>query len=91
MLTHNKSMIYGYYGNPEQTEPVYEPGLEVDCPICHQQISRPMWTISLMLIGDERSYFYRVHKACYDPLTSDEKGALDEILIDAVAATKNTN
>ncbi len=92
----NNLRIYGYFTSPNQTEPEYDPGLEVDCPICHKQLSRPMVTPSLMLQNDQgqaggRSYFYRVHKACYEALTPEQETALDSVIIDAIAASKNSN
>jgi hypothetical protein len=80
--------IYGYFSEAHQEEPTYDPGLDVDCPICHQRLSRPMKTISLMLEHDDRSYFYRVHKACYDALTPDEQSVYDSVIIDAVGRAK---
>lgn len=87
----NNPRIYGYFTSGEQTEPEYDPGLEVDCPVCHKQLSRPMVAPSLMLVDDNRSYFYRVHKACYEMLTHEQVSELDGLIIDAVAATKNSN
>ncbi len=83
--------IYGYFTSPDQSEPAYEPGLEVDCPICHERLSHPMKTVSLMLEGDNRSYFYRVHKSCFENLSDVEVGNLDGLILDAVIASKNTN
>jgi hypothetical protein len=84
-------IIYGYFDNPAEETPVYDPTLDVDCPVCFKKLSLPVKTISLMLVGDSRSYFYRTHKACYDGLSPDEKTKLDSMLIDAIANTKNAN
>lgn len=86
--------IYGYYDSPTQTEPVYDPGLNVDCPACGQPLNLPVTTISLALYdrqNGDRSYFYRAHKQCYDALDERQRGALDGLLIDAIASTRNTN
>lgn len=85
------AIIYGYFDNPNEEAPAYDPGLEVGCPVCSENISPPLKTISLMLAGDSRSYFYRTHKVCYDGLSPDEKIKLDSILVDAIANTKNAN
>lgn len=86
--------IYGYYDSPTQNEPVYDPGLEVDCPSCGKPLELPMKTISLMLYDrkqGDRSYFYRTHKACYDLLDETQRGALDGLIVDAVASSRNVN
>lgn len=83
--------IYGYFSNSEQIEPEHDPTLDVDCPICHQKLFIPVKTISLILDGDNRSYFYRVHKNCYESSTDELKTMVDSLLIDAIASTKNVN
>lgn len=83
--------IYGYFDSPDNETPAYDPALDVECPVCAEKLSLPVKTISLMLVGDNRSYFYRTHKTCYERLSSEEQTQLDSILIDAIANTKNTN
>ena len=86
--------VYGYYDSPTQTEPAFDPGLDVNCPSCGRPLDLPVKTISLMLYDrkeGDRSYFYRTHKACYDELDEQQKGALDGLLIDALASTRNMN
>lgn len=86
--------IYGYYDSPTQDRPVFDPGLDVDCPSCGSRLESPLKTISLMFydreVGD-RSYFYRTHKNCYDSLDEVQRGNLDGLLIDAIASTRNQN
>lgn len=88
---------FGYFDKPGQDAPAFDPGLNVECPVCQLALSRPMKTISLMLddenLGgrDTRSYFYRVHKQCYEGLNAEEETALDSTIIDAVAASKYVN
>lgn len=71
---------YGYFDHPSQTEPEFDPGLDIDCPVCHRPLrDEPIQTISIMLakldideanqsvaiLGkDTRSHFYRIHKDC---------------------------
>lgn len=97
--------IYGYFDAPGQTEPVYDPGLEAPCPVCHKRIGEftpdnpNIKTISIMLEFDpelghfrgDRSYFYRVHKACYDNLSDEQQAMLDWPIIDPVAQARESN
>lgn len=85
-------MTYGYFDDPTQLKPTYDPELEVDCPICNQPLNYPtrqVKTISLMAEGDSRSYFYRTHKTCYENLSPQEVTNLDSIIIDFVALRKD--
>lgn len=79
---------FGYFDDPAQTEPTYDPGLEIDCPVCHKPLATPYKTISLMVPGDDRSYFYRTHRACYANLTLEQETELDSLIIDAVVRAK---
>lgn len=83
--------IYGYFDDPAQVEPAYDPGLDADCPACNLPLSRPMVATSLMVPGDSRSYFWRAHKACYESLTPEQVTDIDSVLIDAVARTQQSN
>lgn len=86
--------IYGYYDSADQDQPAFDPGLNGDCPSCGKPLEPPLKTISLMLYDREhgdRSYFYRTHKDCYDKLDERQQGALDGLLIDAIASTRHTN
>jgi hypothetical protein len=94
---------YGYYDSPEQTAPVYDPGvIDVLCPICGKTLTdreaqdrsfcNSIRTISLLVLGDSRSYFYRVHATCHEPLSQSQRSSIDGLLIDAIAgAQKNVN
>lgn len=83
--------IYGYFDQADQLTPAHDPGLAVDCPVCHMPLARPVATTSLMVPGDVRSYFYRMHKACRDGLTEQQETNIDSILIDAIASTGMVN
>lgn len=86
------SAIYGYFTDATQTSPVFDPGVSVPCPICTKELDAiDVRTISLMVPGDSRSYFYRVHRSCHEPLTEQERIRVDGLLIDAIHSTKNTN
>ncbi len=77
---------FGYFTDERQTEPEYDPGLGVDCPVCQKVLERPVVTVSLMLPGDVRSYFYRMHADCAETLTPEQEQAIDSQLVDARAA-----
>lgn len=84
--------IYGYFTHAAQTVPVYDPGLNVPCPICTVSLNPvDIRTISLMVPDDSRSYFYRVHRSCHEPLSEAERIRVDGLLIDAIYSTRNTN
>ncbi|MGB8644453.1 MAG: hypothetical protein WCF84_04400 [Anaerolineae bacterium] len=82
-------IAYGYFDRPEQTVPAYDPGLEVDCPICRFPLSHPVKSISLLAVGDSRSFFYRVHKYCWEPLSPEQQTAIDSQIVDVVAIAKD--
>lgn len=92
MPTTEDHRIYGYFTDPRQTEPVFDPGLSVLCPICTQTLNvANVRTISLMVPDDSRSYFYRVHRSCHEPLSEQERNCVDGLLIDAIYSTRNNN
>lgn len=74
--------IFGFFTEPGQTKAVYDPGLDVLCPLCLQKLERPVKTISLLLPGDSRSFFYRTHKHCYDTATDEAVQEIESSLID---------
>lgn len=82
--------IYGYFTDAGQTEPAYDPGLDVNCPVCQQRLAAPVKTISVRA-DDARSYFYRVHKACHEGLTEAQESDLDGLIVDAIWAAQNVN
>lgn len=84
-------MNYGYFTNATDETPAYDPGLNVPCPICHTLLSMPVKSISLMAVGDSRSYFYRTHKQCYENLSEQEVSDLDGLIIDHIETLGNTN
>lgn len=80
--------MFGYFDVPEQTTPSHDPGMGANCLLCNNVLSPPVKTISLMLDGDTRSYFYRTHADCYDRASVDEIQTVESGLIDAIARTK---
>jgi hypothetical protein len=76
--------MIGYFTEAAQTEPVFDPGLEVDCPVCKARLIEPVKTISLMWVDGDRSYFFRAHKACWERLTPEEQGFYEGAVLDAM-------
>lgn len=84
--------IYGYFTDSEQAEPVFDPGLNAPCPICIKTLDVPdVRTVSLMVPDDSRSYFYRVHRSCHEPLSESERCKVDGLLIDAIYSARSVN
>lgn len=55
----------GYFSESGQTKPTFDPGFSVPCAMCGNEMSKGnVSTISLLIPGDHRSFFYRVHKGC---------------------------
>lgn len=79
--------IFGYFDAPGQERPAFDPGRGVPCPIClHALADKPVRCTSLMLVGDDRSYFFRAHKQCWDDAGQEEQERIEHALIDAGAA-----
>jgi hypothetical protein len=84
--------IYGYFTDYQQTQPAFDPGLSVACPICGDALDEnDVRTISLAVPKDVKSYFYRVHKSCHEPLSKEQRSKVDGLLIDAIYSARNTN
>lgn len=73
---------FGWFDKESQTYPTFDPGLEVNCPVCGLTLSPEVVTLSVMRVGSPRSYFYRVDKGCYEGLSDDQKTALDSVIVD---------
>lgn len=74
--------IFGWFDSGNAEVPAHDPGLGTICLICGEGLRNPIKTISLMKDGDDKSYFYRTHKYCYENLSSDEVCKLESSLID---------
>ena len=79
--------IYGYFDD-DSNIPAYDPGLEIDCPICGQPLCDPMKSPSFMVPGDSRSYFYRIHKGCANEQAMSE---IEGVIVDAIFHARETN
>lgn len=77
----------GWYDGDDEA-PSHNPGFEVPCPFCGTRVGRheerPIKTISLMAVGDRRSYFYRAHKSCHEQASPDAVTDVESIIIDGV-------
>lgn len=74
----------GYFDDPTQTVPVFDPGFDVPCPCCGKQIGRHneqnrLKTINLMDFDrkDSRSWFFRVHHDCWSKLNDDDQQVIE--------------
>lgn len=83
--------IYGYFDQPNQEEPAFDPGLDVACPFCQSRLLQPVVTISLMVPGDSRSYFYRADRACYYNAADEIVTEVESVLVDAIYSAKASN
>lgn len=76
----------GYFDHPQQTEPTYDPGLDISCWGCGKPLNTaPRVTISVAYQDREkrlRSYFYRMHKRCHGQLTIAEEQRLDSAALE---------
>ena len=80
--------IFGYFDDPGDQVPTFDPGLGVSCPFCLRPVGKGgIKTISLMPIGGSRSSFYRAHKSCYQQATPHDVAELESSLIDTVAVS----
>lgn len=59
------SRIFGWFDTPGQTVPIFDPLLDAPCVYCGRAMTPDdVRTISMLRLGDTRSYFYRVHRSC---------------------------
>lgn len=84
----------GYFDSPIQTEPAYDPGLTAPCPFCNKPIgTEPYLSHSVLVIGDEKCYFYRYHKFHREELPFEEfdmlRNGIDYTIIDPIILRNN--
>lgn len=80
------SKYIGYFTSHNEQEPTYDPAHDSPCLLCDEPLREDdVRTISLMWQDNaQRSYFYRVHRTCHEKLTTEEAGALDGRVLDAM-------
>lgn len=81
----NDISLFGYFDDKSDT-PAYDPGLDAICIYCREKLESPVVTPSLMIPGDNRSYFYRLHKECSQKMQDEgSEGHYDSLIIDSIA------
>ena len=73
--------IFGFFDDKNQTTPALDPGLNVLCPVCMSKLEKPIRTFSVMKLGSNKSYFYRVHKECSNNINAIED--IESSLVDS--------
>jgi len=80
--------LYGWYDDPWQREPSYDPSHDAPCLFCGKPVSTDdVRTHSLMYAGEvyaKRSYFYRTHRTCAEKDQSHT--ARDGVILEMIAA-----
>jgi hypothetical protein len=77
--------VYGWFDDPGQETPTYEPPRDAPCLFCAHLIhAGDVCTHSLTFQGDyaARSYFYRTHRTCAE--TDSTGTAVDGIVIEMI-------
>lgn len=72
--------IIGWFDSPEQTEAVFDPMFDADCPYCGGKMNlEDVRTHSIMGAADgTKSYFYRTHRTCDTDASDHEKQLIFE-------------
>jgi hypothetical protein len=80
------NLFYGWFDDPAQTMPSYEPPRDAPCLFCGLQIrADDVRTHNLMSRGEyaARSYFYRTHRTCAE--REAEPTNMDGFIFDMIA------
>ncbi len=83
--------IYGYFEAPGQTEPAFDPGLDIECPVCEKPVGKNCRAVCFMVPGDKRSYFYRMHKNCLETCSPELETNITSVIVDAICQARETN
>lgn len=75
--------VFWYFEDTSNT-PTYDPWLETYCLFCTKKLEQPIKSVSFFVPWDNRSYFYRCHKLCYESKTEQEIGDYEWAIIDQV-------
>lgn len=78
---------YGWFDDASQVVPAFDPGLSGSCPVCGiGLLSSPRVTVSFLVVSrPERSYFYRAHKSCWEPLPEPMRQEFEWPMVNAIA------
>ena len=76
----------GWFADAGET-PEYDPKEKGSCPVCAKIVGRhslenPLKTISIMKVGDSRSFFFRTHKPCWESVDENEQNTIESSIID---------
>jgi hypothetical protein len=80
--------FYGWFDDPGQAHPTYEPPRDAPCPFCGFPVhAEDVSTHSLIYKGQyaARTYFYRTHRTCADQ--DPTRTAMDGFILNMI--TKN--
>lgn len=84
MLEGNR--IYGWFDDPDQEAPTYEPPRDATCLFCGSAVhADDVRTHNLMYRGEyaARSYFYYTHKSCAE--SDPSHTAMDGVVLNMIA------
>jgi hypothetical protein len=85
------NQIYGWFDDPDQASPSYDPPHNAPCLFCAKPISPDdARTHCLMYAGPiyaKRSYFYRTHRTCDD--VHGGETAMDSIVLDMISRNRD--
>jgi hypothetical protein len=76
--------LIGFFTDPYASVPDYDPGVPSECAACDRLMrdGDALKTISLSLLGGDRSLFFRTHKACWEGLSEEERSRIEGEIID---------
>ncbi len=73
----------GFFAD-SSSAPDYDPGLDCRCIVCDIGLRwSPIKTICVAPVGGNRSYFFRVHRACWETISESDKSDIESSIIDA--------
>ena len=76
------SDLLGYFEAASQTVPAYDPPVTAPCIVCGKPMEPPRVTVSLLRLGDPRSWFFRADKGCWEGLTDGEQAAYESSVVE---------
>jgi hypothetical protein len=82
--------FYGWFDDPDQAEPTYEPPRDAPCPFCGFKVHIDDVRTHCLAYRDDygrRSYFYRTHRSCAE--ADDTHCAMDGFILDMIARAGN--
>ena len=80
------NLFYGWFDDPRQAEPTYEPPRDAPCLFCGFSIQADDVRTHSLMYREEyapRSYFYRTHRSC--AAADKTHSAMDGFILDMIA------